>query len=111
MKVFKVNKKDMMVNYTINSLVAMEVGMGRPFTQLFNEEEGISLADLRSIIYYGLTTHQKDITLDEAGDLITDMIEEGKSLTEITELFMKELTKALGLEKAMEEALEADPKA
>lgn len=110
MKVIKVNKKDIVVNYTINSLIAMEVGMGKPFTQLFNEEDGISLADLRSIIYYGLTNHQKDITLAEVGDIISNMIEEGKSLIEISELFMGELSKALGLQKAIEEALVADPK-
>ncbi|NMA48670.1 MAG: hypothetical protein GX947_02695 [Tissierellia bacterium] len=103
MKVLKVDGKDYIVHYSINSLVAMEETTGKPFTALFDNEAGIGIQTLRTIIYYGLTSKQRDLKLGDAGDIMDALIAEGKTIVEISEMFLNELTAALGMKTVVKE--------
>lgn len=99
MKVLKIEGRDYIIHYSINSLVAMEERTGKPFTTLFDNENGIGIGTLRTIIYYGLTSKQRNLTPADAGDIIDSLIAEGKTIVEISEMFLNELTAALGMKE------------
>lgn len=102
MKILKVDSKDYILHYSINSLVRMEKETGKGFTDLFSEDS-ISLESLRDVIFYGLVSKQRKITADETGDIIDALIQEGQSIMEISQMFITELTKALGMAQIEEE--------
>lgn len=102
MKVINANGVDYIIHYSINSLVELEQAMGKPFTALFDSEEGVSLGSLRRIIFYGLKSKQFDMTEIKAGMLIDSMIESGSTIMDVSSLFLEELTKSLGMKQAVE---------
>lgn len=97
MKIVKANGVDYVVHYSINSLVELEKATGKPFTDLFESEEGVSLTALRRIIFYGLKAKHHDMSEEKAGVIIDQLIEGGKTIMEISADFLGELTKALGM--------------
>jgi hypothetical protein len=97
MKILKVKGKDYLVHYTINSLVRMEEETGKSFTEMLGDEDGLSISDLRDIIFYGLISKQHEFTRLDAGNIIDSMVEEGLSIVEVSQKFLSELTRALGM--------------
>lgn len=110
MKILNVKGKDYLIHYTINSLVRMEQETGKSFTEMLGDETGLSIGSLRDIIFYGLISKQHDFTRPDAGNIIDDMIEQGMSIVEISQKFIEELTRALGMSTTKEEETgEEDP--
>jgi len=99
MKIVKANGVDYIVHYSINSLVELEKATGKPFTDLFDNEEGVSLTALRRIIFYGLKAKQHEMSEEKAGVIIDQLIEGGMSIMDISAAFLEELTQALGMKK------------
>lgn len=99
MKIVKANGVDYIVHYSINTLVEMESATGKPFTDLFESEDGVSLVALRRIIYYGLKAKQHDMSEEKAGVIMDQLIESGQTIMEISASFLEELTKALGMKQ------------
>lgn len=96
MKILKVDGKDYLVHYSINSLVRMEQETGKGFVDMFDENE-ISIGTIRDLIFYGLISKQRNFKEEDAGQLMDRMIEDGKSIADISQMFIKELTNALGM--------------
>lgn len=103
MKIITVGEERYTIHYSINSLVLMEKETGKTFTSMLGGEDGLSINSLRNIAFYGLTSKQRSIKPHEVGNLIDTLIEEGQSLTEITQMFIEELTSALGIDTTDEE--------
>lgn len=97
MKVLKVDGKDLIVHYTVNSLVRMEEETGQSFIEMFDEDE-ISLGTIRDLIFYGLISKQHKFSREDAGRVMDDLIAEGKSMAEVSQMFMAELTSSLGMD-------------
>lgn len=99
MKVLKVEGKDYLVHYSINSLVRMEQETGKGFVNIFDEND-ISIGTIRGLIFYGLISKQREFTHEDAGRIMDGLIADGKSIMKISEMFIGELTKALGMDLA-----------
>lgn len=95
MKVLKIKEKDYKLKYTINSLVRMEEESGRSFMEVLSSGD-LNFADLRRLAYYGFVAEHPEMEIEEAGNIIDGLIAQGKNLTETTNIFMEELSKALG---------------
>lgn len=98
MNIVKVKGKEYVINYSVNTLVRMEKAQGKSFLQMFSNEQNIGLSAIRDIVYYGLVDKQ-NVSEEDAGDIISALIEEGYSLSEVGMLFTGELLKSLGLDK------------
>ena len=71
-----VNEEEVTLKLGFNGLIYLEEELGRPMTEL-SEGDGIKFADLRTIFYVALKKGSlKDITVEETGDLIDDILEE-----------------------------------
>lgn len=103
MKLFKAGNKDYVVKYSINGLIAMEQRLGKSFMSLFDDESGMSLSAIRTLVYCGLMEKQSQLSEESVGNVIQDAIDEGMSFQEIANVFMSEMTKALGMGKTEEE--------
>lgn len=95
MKVLKIKNEDYKLKYTMNSLVIMEQESGRSFMEVLGGGN-LTFADLRRLAYYGFFAEHPDMAIEEAGDILDGLIAQGKNLTEVTNIFMEELSKALG---------------
>lgn len=103
MKLFNAGNKDYVVKYSINGLIAMEQRLGKSFMSLFDDESGMSLGAIRMLVYCGLMEKQSQLSEEAVGNVIQDAIDEGMSFQEIANVFMTEMTKALGMSKSTEE--------
>lgn len=103
MKILKASGKDYLVHYSINNLVRMEQDTGKSFTEMFDEDD-VALGTIRDLIYYGLISKQHKFTHEDAGRLMDDLIADGKSMAEVSQMFLKELTNSLGMGTEVEEA-------
>lgn len=104
MKIQKIGGKDYVIHYSINSLIEMEKATGKSFTQMF-DSEGFSLSTIRDLVYFGLKA-KAHINPEEAGDLISVLIEEGMPIEEVATMFANELMAALGFKQ---ETVEPSP--
>lgn len=99
MKVLNTETQKYVIYYSINSLVEMEIATGKSFMNLFSEDN-ISMTTLRMLVFYGLKEKTHDMTEQKAGEVMTKAIAEGMSFTELSEMFVSELTNSLGLSQA-----------
>lgn len=74
------------VAFNINTLIDLEEELGG-FDKL---GENVGLKELRAIFYHGLRKFQKDITIKEAGEVMSEVVDE-KGLED----FVNEITGAL----------------
>ena len=58
------------LRYGINALVRIEELLGKPITSL--DLNRLSVADLRNIVYAGLSHEDKELTSEKVGDLIDE---------------------------------------
>lgn len=78
----------------------MEEETGNSFNEILNKEGFFSsLANVRELFYYGLLSKQPEITKEQVGELISDIIADGKNLHEVVNLATEELVKSLGFGK------------
>lgn len=98
MKVLKIKNEDYKLKYTINSLVKMEEETGRSFMEVLSSGN-LDFAALRRLVFYGFVAEHPEMKIEEAGDIIDGLIRQGKDLTEVTNVFMEELSEALGAKK------------
>lgn len=98
MRVIKINDKDYVIRYTVNNLIVMEKIVGKPFSEMFGNT-GIELTTLRALIYCGLKDHKHDLTEEGAGEFITEALENGFDLGQLSQEFVDELTKSLGFKE------------
>lgn len=97
----KVGKKDYFLNYDINTLCMMKA-QGLNIMKLDEMEIDIEL--VRGLIYFGLKRFHNDITLEDAGELISDYIQEGHTFEEVASVMEQALNNALGVKRGQLEA-------
>lgn len=102
MKLFKAGNKEYVVQYSINGLIALEQKLGKSFMSLFDGEE-MTLGAIRTLVYSGLMEKQTKLSEVAVGNIIQDAIDEGMSFQEVANVFMGELTRALGMNRAKSE--------
>lgn len=99
MKVLNTETQKYVIHYSINSLVGMEVETGKPFMELF-DEDAISMTTLRLLVFYGLKDKTHGMTIEQAGEIMSEAIAEGMNFSDLAQLFMSEIVKALGMGEA-----------
>lgn len=90
--------KPRILRYGINALAKIEDVTGKPLMHL--DLNSVGIKDLLAIVYSGLYHEDKNLTIDEVGNLI----DEYSNLNEVAEAVGKALTLAFG------EAKDKNPK-
>lgn len=62
--------KERHLKFNLNALILAEEITGKKLSQLGENKEGFDLAFLRGMLYAGLKWEDKELTLEEVGDLI-----------------------------------------
>lgn len=93
-QIIKINGKDYIISFNINTLCLME---SNGFNVMNINEDSFNISTYRELFYYGLLRHhKKGMTLEKAGELISDFLEENGDMAELTEKIMTALIKSLG---------------
>lgn len=64
--------KERHLKYGFNALVELEKTINRPLSEL---DEGLSMSDLRALLYVGLKWEDTNLTEESVGDLMDDGME------------------------------------
>ena len=96
MKVLKINKKDYVLKFTTKAL--MNLNAKRiTLTSLSQDMEKLNLISLYEAFCEGLKFANKDITLDEAYELIDAYYEEGGEVENFFTMILEEYAGSMGL--------------
>ena len=96
MKVLKINKKDYVLKFTTKALMNLNA-KGITLTSLSQDMEQLNLISLYEAFYEGLKFANKDITLDQAYELIDLYYEEGGEVETFFMMILEEYAKSMGL--------------
>ena len=96
MKVLKINKKDYVLKFTTKALMNLNA-KGITLTSLSQDMEKLNLISLYEAFCEGLKFANKDITLDEAYELIDAYYEEGGEVESFFTMILEEYAKSMGL--------------
>ena len=96
MKVIKINKKDYVLKFTTKALMNLN-SKGITLTSLSLDMEKLNLVSLYEAFHEGLKFANKDITLDEACELVDVYYEEGGEMEAFFVMVLEEYAKSMGL--------------
>ena len=96
MKVIKINKKDYVLKFTTKALMNLNA-KGITLTSLSQDMENLNLISLYEAFCEGLKFANKDITLDEAYELIDAYYEEGGEVENFFMMILEEYAGSMGL--------------
>ena len=96
MKVLKINKKDYVLKFTTKALMNLNA-KGITLTSLSQDMEQLNLISLYEAFYEGLKFANKDITLDQAYELIDLYYEEGGEVEAFFMMILEEYANSMGL--------------
>ena len=96
MKVLKINKKDYVLKFTTKALMSLNA-KGITLTSLSQDMEQLNLISLYEAFYEGLKFANKDITLDQAYELIDMYYEEGGEVEAFFMMILEEYANSMGL--------------
>ena len=96
MKVLKINKKDYVLKFTTKALMNLNA-KGITLTSLSQDMEQLNLISLYEAFCEGLKFANKDITLDEAYELIDAYYEEGGEVENFFTMILEEYAGSMGL--------------
>ena len=96
MKVLKINKKDYVLKFTTKALMNLNA-KGITLTSLSQDMEKLNLISLYEAFCEGLKFANKDITLDEAYELIDAYYEEGGEVENFFTMILEEYAGSMGL--------------
>ena len=96
MKVLKINKRDYVLKFTTKALMNLNA-KGITLTSLSQDMEQLNLISLYEAFYEGLKFANKDITLDQAYELIDLYYEEGGDVEAFFMMILEEYAKSMGL--------------
>ena len=96
MKVIKINKKDYVLKFTTKSLMNLNA-KGITLTSLSQDMEQLNLISLYEAFHEGLKFANKDITLDQAYELIDLYYEEGGEVETFFMKILEEYSNSMGL--------------
>ena len=96
MKVLKINKKDYVLKFTTKALMNLNT-KGITLTSLSQDMEKLNLISLYEAFCEGLKFANKDITLDQAYELIDTYYEEGGEVETFFTMILEEYAGSMGL--------------
>ena len=96
MKVLKINKKDYVLKFTTKALMSLNA-KGITLTSLASDMEKLNLISLYEAFHEGLKFANKDITLDQAYELIDLYYEEGGEVEAFFMMILEEYANSMGL--------------
>ena len=96
MKVIKINKKDYVLKFTTKALMSLNA-KGITLTSLSQDMEQLNLISLYEAFHEGLKFANKDITLDQAYELIDLYYEEGGEVEAFFMMILEEYANSMGL--------------
>ena len=96
MKVLKINKKDHVLKFTTKALMSLNA-KGITLTSLSQDMEQLNLISFYEAFYEGLKCANKDITLDQAYELIDMYYEEGGEGEAFFMMILEEYANSMGL--------------
>ena len=96
MKVLKINKKDYVLKFTTKALMNLNA-KGITLSSLSSDMENLNLMSLYEAFCEGLKFANKDITLDEAYELIDAYYEEGGEVENFFTMILEEYAGSMGL--------------
>ena len=96
MKVIKINKKDYVLKFTTKALMNLNA-KGITLTSLSQDMENLNLMSLYEAFCEGLKFANKDITLDQAYELIDMYYEEGGEVEAFFMMILEEYANSMGL--------------
>ena len=96
MKVIKINKRDYVLKFTTKALMNLNA-KGITLTSLSQDMEQLNLISLYEAFYEGLKFANKDITLDQAYELIDLYYEEGGEVEAFFMMILEEYANSMGL--------------
>lgn len=79
MQFIKVGGKERSLRYSYNSVCAIEDAFGMGMESIFSKEQ-VGFRTTRILLWGALKTSQRNITLDQAGDLIEEYMREGNDI-------------------------------
>ena len=84
------------LKYGMNALIELEKDLGRPLSQMGGD---FKIEDFRVMLYHGLRWEDKDLTLEDVGDL-ADIVMSEKGIKFLGEQLGKAIQDAMGNGKA-----------
>ena len=96
MKVLKINKRDYVLKFTTKALMNLNAN-GITLTSLSQDMEQLNLISLYEAFHEGLKFANKDITLDQAYELIDLYYEEGGEVEAFFMMILEEYANSMGL--------------
>ena len=96
MKVIKINKKDYVLKFTTKALMNLNA-KGITLTSLSQDMDQLNLISLYEAFHEGLKFANKDITLDQAYELIDLYYEEGGEVETFFMMILEEYANSMGL--------------
>jgi hypothetical protein len=96
MKVIKINKRDYVLKFTTKALMNLNA-KGITLTSLSQDMEQLNLISLYEAFHEGLKFANKDITLDQAYELIDMYYEEGGEVEAFFMMILEEYANSMGL--------------
>jgi hypothetical protein len=96
MKVLKINKRDYVLKFTTKALMNLNA-KGITLTSLSQDMEQLNLISLYEAFHEGLKFANKDITLDQAYELIDLYYEEGGEVEAFFMMILEEYANSMGL--------------
>ena len=104
MKVLKINKKDNVLKFTTKALMSLNA-KGITLTSLASDMEKLNLISLYEAFHEGLKFANKDITLDQAYELIDLYYEEGGEVEAFFMMILEEYANSMGLGNKFKEII------
>ena len=104
MKVIKINKRDYVLKFTTKALMNLNA-KGITLTSLSQDVEKLNLINLYEAFHEGLKFANKDITLDQAYELIDMYYEEGGEVETFFMMILEEYAKSMGLGNKFKEII------
>ena len=104
MKVLKINKRDYVLKFTTKALMNLNA-KGITLTSLSQDMEQLNLISLYEAFHEGLKFANKDITLDQAYELIDMYYEEGGEVEAFFMMILEEYANSMGLGNKFKEII------
>lgn len=82
--------KEYKVKFTFNALADMEAKAGKGIAEIL-KEDAIGFTTIRLLLWSCLKKELGNITLEEAGELAQDLVDDGKTFGDLAEIFIKAL--------------------
>ena len=103
---FEVNGEVKQLRFTLNAVADLEEYFNAGIMEIMNEKR-VGFSTLRAFFWAGLKWRDRGLTIERAGNLVNDLIKEGKTLPDLMKLVTEALDRS-GLFK-FNEVDEAEP--